>query len=202
VIIFSRIHHAHGHEGHHGDCGNHDVSDEIVNADMSRMQKYKKRRQAHNLCQQCIEIEVAFHVITNQAGTSNADTYLNDQTLDDELVLLNERFSQTPFLFVHRQTTRTVNDFWSSVNTHQNRDIATNVIVPALRIGGSDVANVFYTDGSCIGFSGFASFPYEQGFYPNDQYSSQDRIFMCSQSSGRTETTLPHEFGHWLGLRK
>lgn len=186
-------------DGHGGDCGTHEVSEKIIANDVSRMQPYQSRANGSVLCQQCIVVQVVFHVITNQAGTSTANT-LTDQALAEEIRLLNERFVATPFKFNHRQTTRTVSDAWSSVDTHQNKQIV-DTIVPALRVGGPDVVNVFYTDGTCNKFAGFASFPQEYGFYPSDQYTLRDRIFMCSSITGPTETTLAHEFGHWFGLR-
>lgn len=164
------------------------------------MQRYKKSNLLRNLCEQCIDIKVVFHIITNQAGTSESNS-LSDSVLAEELQILNDRFVGTPFSFSHLMTIRTVNDYWSFVDTYENKDVVDTITAQG-RVGEANTANIFYTDGTCTGYSGFASFPNDKGFYPSGMYSIKDRIFMCPKYYGPDETTLAHEFGHWLGLRK
>jgi Pregnancy-associated plasma protein-A len=224
----------------HFDCGTHDVPDDVSQQIRSRLAKYKGQRDdssllssensnnsttrrslSSKLCTGCHKIDLVFHVIEDEKRKSDASRYLTDSNIALEVRTLNENFRKTPFQFIHRNTTRTINDKWAFGKVYEKTEVfgrgritpLVSSIVAALRVGGPDVANVFFQDNgppttttssSCT--ANFASIPQELGMFPEDVYSNRDYIFICPQSivagpRGRVnKAALTHEMGHWLGL--
>jgi hypothetical protein len=193
------------HDHDHSKCGTHDPTAEEVSKDVERMSKYKARRrsrsQARSLCVGCVVIDVIFHVLEDEGRQSHAIRFLTDDSIAEQMEVLNEHYAQTPFRFAHRETVRTTNDEWAFERTF-NQDLG-KTITAGLRKGGADVANIFYTDGTCLDAGGFAAMPFEYGMFPEDTYSKYDFLFLCSWTisagDNRHGSTLTHEMGHWLG---
>lgn len=154
----------------------------------------------------CVEVEVAFHIIEDRNGESNAAKLWTQTAIEEEIGRVNEDFAPlTPFEFKLLKITRTKNDAWSQMDDDDDDGI--DLISKTLRVGGGDVLNVFVLDGLCRKKGGFAQYPYEHGWWPQDTFSPKDRVFMCATNIGLDWTgdtyhkTTTHEIGHWLGLR-
>ena len=159
--------------------------------------KYVKKTQ----CTGCTAIDIVFHII----GTtnSNAARLWTDVSIQQEVDRTNAHFSSTPFRFRRRRVIRTANSEWGSA-TVASAEVRES-IVSSLRVGGADVANVFVTDGTCKTTGGYGTYPRDRGFFPPNQYSKKDYIFICATDTGHMygdvyHTLITHELGHWLGL--
>jgi hypothetical protein len=186
----------------HQDCAFEDtISPEQKRIDRQRMSKDKQQQRSFSssLCTRCISIDIVFHVI----GNSNDVRLWTDAAVDQEVNRINQHFSSTPFRFVRPRVIRTQNNEWA--NARINNDRVRDDIVASLRVGGPDVANIFVTDGTCQTTGGYATFPFDHGFFPTNQYSMEDYVFICSTYIGKLNnefhhTIITHELGHWLGL--
>eukprot|EP00547_Thalassionema_nitzschioides_P014090 CAMPEP_0194244646 /NCGR_PEP_ID=MMETSP0158-20130606/11666_1 /TAXON_ID=33649 /ORGANISM="Thalassionema nitzschioides, Strain L26-B" /LENGTH=846 /DNA_ID=CAMNT_0038980195 /DNA_START=88 /DNA_END=2625 /DNA_ORIENTATION=+ len=143
-----------------------------------------------------IDIDVYAHVLTRQ---SNSDvTY---RILQEEINnLVNVDFQDTPFEFHFKGVDYTSHSRWNDIDGSDDDD--TDDATAALRIGGGDVLNLFLAEGLCdANLGGFAQYPYEQGWFPPNQYSHKDRVYLCPSVLLGDSRTVTHEIGHWLGLR-
>jgi hypothetical protein len=159
---------------------------------------------ARALCNGCVSVDLVFHILANNQGNSDAVTIWTSQAISDEVARINQHFSSTPFTFKMLQTVTTRNTEYSSSSIEN--DFLIDEMVASLRVGGSDVANIFVTDGTCKTTGGFANYPRDHGWFPEGTYSYKDRIFMCSTQLGEIyngyfHTLVTHELGHWFGLR-
>jgi hypothetical protein len=147
-------------------------------------------------CTQCREIEIVFHVLANVAKTNDAATMWPDDRFIKEISTLNSLWSNTPFKFKFRSSTRQSNDAWAVGDVFN--PTFTKEVVGALRVGGRATANVFINDGPVCSTGGFARAAVTQQFFPVDQFSSNDYIFLCGGIEDKNLVT--HEFGHWFSL--
>lgn len=153
-------------------------------------------RKLQTLCTQCYRIDLVFHVLGNGAGDNNAAKFWTDAKIKQEVDNLNQRWANTPFLFIFKSTTRQKDDAWA-VGDVYNMGF-TNDVVGKLRVGGRTTANVFINDGTVCNTSGFARSAITTQFFPVDQFSRADFIFLCGDVTDPTLFT--HEMGHWLSL--
>lgn len=219
VAVACTANSAMGHDNHphHLGCGTPDPSDEDLKNIEKRVTRYKTRhksRAVRALCVGCVDIEVVFHVVADTAGGSDTSLYMTDANIAHQVDILNQHFRQTPFRFVNRATTRTINDEWvygivyHLVSAFWGVGASTELaatITAALRVGGPDVVNIFYVDGGADGcfFASFASRPNELGMFPAGMYSKKDIIFLCPSTISPhiiDYGDMAHEIGHWLGL--
>ena len=161
----------------------------------------QKRYLSKALCTGCVVIDIVFHIIGT--ANSNAARLWTDVSIAQEVDRINQHFSSTPFRFNKRRVIRTANSAWGSANV--GTATARESIVSSLRVGGADIANVFVTDGTCKTTGGYGTYPRDRGFFPHNQYSKKDYIFICATDTGIMyddvyHTLITHELGHWLGL--
>lgn len=173
--------------------------DEQKSLDAKRMYSLV-RSTARSLCIGCVKVEIVFHIVG--ASNSNAARLWTDDAIQDEVDRVNQHFSSSPFQFTARAI-RTARSDWGS--TRIGKEAVRQEITAGLRVGGIDVANVFVTDGTCITTGGYANYPRDYGFFPPNQGSMSDYIFLCATDMGIMyddvyHTILTHELGHWLGL--
>jgi hypothetical protein len=153
-------------------------------------------RKLQAACIQCRTIEVVFHILGNVAKTNDAATMWPDERFIKEVNTLNSLWSNTPFKFKFRSSTRQSNDYWAFGDAFN--PTFTTEVVSALRVGGRATANVFVNDGPVCSTGGFARAAVTQQFFPIDQFSSSDYIFLCGGLDDKNLVT--HEFGHWFSL--
>lgn len=225
--------HDHDQDGYSG-CGTPDPSIEDLTQFEARMHKYMARSSVASsdiagrssriaapraqLCTGCVYIDVCFHVVVDAQRKSKTSLYLTDDNIAEQVRVLNQHFSDTPFRFQHKITTRTIDDNWvygvvfqrSTTTVGAGRATALALrIASTLRMGGPDVVNIFFVDGSpdSVCPANFASTPTERGMFPYGTYSGRDNIFLCPGAIARSgspfsylATSATHEIGHWLGL--
>lgn len=137
-------------------------------------------------------IPVAFHVITN-GSTGN----VSDQTLNDQITVLNNAYAGTEFSFRLASIDRTSNASWFNMTLGSAAEAqAKNALV----ISPQTTLNFYTTNGG--GLLGWATFPWELAANPNLDgvvvlYSSLPGGASAPFNEGDTGT---HEIGHWLGL--
>jgi hypothetical protein len=149
-------------------------------------------------CVRCETVEVVFHILGNAAGTSDAATLWTDENIQGEIANLNEKWSNTPFQFVHQTTTRHFRDDWASGDG--TADWFADSIAAELRIGGRTTANVFVNDGNICSVSGYSKSAFSANMWPVDQFSKADHIFLCGKVvHTNNPDILTHELGHWFG---
>jgi len=153
-------------------------------------------RQLGSLCTQCETVQIAFHILGNSAGNNKAAAYWHDNRINWEVDFLNERWASTPFKFMLRKVTRQTNNNWSSGNVYD--PVFISDVVDKLRAGGRTTVNVFVNDGNVCGFSGYAKRALSLQFFPVDEFSLYDWVFLCGGT--RNNNILLHELGHWLRL--
>eukprot|EP00548_Thalassiothrix_antarctica_P015011 CAMPEP_0194176102 /NCGR_PEP_ID=MMETSP0154-20130528/10083_1 /TAXON_ID=1049557 /ORGANISM="Thalassiothrix antarctica, Strain L6-D1" /LENGTH=870 /DNA_ID=CAMNT_0038890169 /DNA_START=186 /DNA_END=2795 /DNA_ORIENTATION=+ len=149
-----------------------------------------------------VEIEIIFHIIEDENRRGDAAQLWTPSAIEDEVDAINADYEITPFRFKVKRINRVRNNNWNQVSS--TNDDRVEDISHALREGGGDVLNIFVVDGLCDGgLGGFAQYPYEQGWFPEGQYSYKDRVFICAGvlSSSDQRSTTTHEIGHWMGLR-
>ena len=162
----------------------------------------KTRTTPRVLCTRCVTIDMVFHIIGT--SDSNAARLWTDTAIQEEVKRVNQHFAVTPFRFSSvPRIVRTTNKVWgqASIGSASTRE----EIVESLRFGGADVVNIFVTDGTCKTTGGYGTYPHDHGFFPPNQYSKRDYIFICATDLGHMyddvyQTLITHELGHWLGL--
>ena len=160
----------------------------------------RARSTARSLCIGCVTVDIVFHIVG--ASNSNAARLWTDSAIQGELARVNQHFASSSFRFTSR-VIRTARSDWGS--TKITKEKVRQNITAGLRVGGVDVANVFVTDGTCLSTGGYANYPRDYGFFPPNQGSMSDYIFLCATDTGIMyddvyHTILTHELGHWLGL--
>lgn len=137
---------------------------------------------------QAIVVPTYFHVMTD-----GSDGDISNETLDQQINVLNEGFSQYGFTFDLLGTTRNNNADWYNANDESN-------MKTTLRVGGSSTLNIYFNRAN--GYLGYATLPTWYEFDPVD-----DGVVILSGSvpggdvqSYNLGKTLIHEVGHWLGL--
>lgn len=161
----------------------------------------QKRYLTNALCTGCVVIDIVFHIIGT--SNSNAARLWTDVSIAQEVDRVNQHYASTPFRFNKRRVIRTANSVWGSATV--GSAAARESIVSSLRVGGADIANVFVTDGTCKTTGGYGTYPRDRGFFPSNQYSNKDYVFICATDTGIMydgvyHTLITHELGHWLGL--
>jgi len=146
---------------------------------------------------QPIQIQIAFHVIQDSAGSNTASLELLTRQIDR----LNASFSGA-FIFSLGSVETIVNDRWF---LSQIRSEAFNQMVSSLRVGDAGTLNVYVLDpyrvrpGDAVGYS---SFPWN--YVTNPELDGVSVFFgaLPGGTSARFNEgkTLVHETGHWLGL--
>ncbi|KAK0657929.1 hypothetical protein B0T16DRAFT_317900 [Cercophora newfieldiana] len=155
---------------------------------------------ARDLGNSSIVIDTYVHIVTN--STKLEDGWVSNQTIIDQITVLNARFSLSQISFVLKGATRTVNPAWAIQPSDAN-DLAMR---RALRKGDYKTLNLYYqTDaasGSTLGVC----------YYPRAVKPGSDEFFVdgCNMQhftlpGGRAKNynlgiTTVHEVGHWLGL--
>jgi hypothetical protein len=140
-------------------------------------------------------INVYFHVVSS--GTTASQGNISDQTINSQMNVLNNAFSQWGWTFNLVATTRTVNSTWYN-NCYGSSESA---MKSALRQGSADDLNV-YTCNPSGGILGYATFPSSYNSAPSKDgvvllYSSLPGGSAAPYNEGDTGT---HEVGHWMGL--
>jgi hypothetical protein len=156
-----------------------------------------------------ITIPIWFHIITDGLNGQLTDAQINQQ-----LLVLNQRYSSMGIAFVGQGITRTDNSDW-----YYNCGIDNNGIdFPAaadmkknLRQGWRDELYVYLVNLDRAGLLGYATFPWEI-YGEDDPYYygnavSKDGVVLDNKTipGGSAKgynlgMTLVHEVGHWLGL--
>eukprot|EP00546_Thalassionema_frauenfeldii_P002821 CAMPEP_0178930854 /NCGR_PEP_ID=MMETSP0786-20121207/21544_1 /TAXON_ID=186022 /ORGANISM="Thalassionema frauenfeldii, Strain CCMP 1798" /LENGTH=729 /DNA_ID=CAMNT_0020607583 /DNA_START=194 /DNA_END=2380 /DNA_ORIENTATION=+ len=188
------------------DCGtDHVLSEEDEHVDYLRMQAIQRvvgddiSRQNFMPPIGSIRIDVYAHVLTT---SRNSDVTRN--MMRDEIDMVNIDFEDTPFVFQLKGLSYTSNSRWNDITGRggDDEDDEIDEAVRELRVGGSNTLNLFLSDGLCeVNLGGFAQYPYEHGWYPPNQFSEKDRVFLCPSVLLGDSRTVTHEIGHWLGLR-
>lgn len=186
--------------GHLEECGTNDPTPEQLRRGEAMMATYHNTRRVkrsraaiiggdEGLCKQCIEVDVAFHIMEDEQQMSNASTLWTDDGIDGEIMLLNNRFNETPFRFSLVNTTRTYNDTMSTTGKRSRVPWEINIqylsIAQLLRVGGANTMNVIVNSGICphqLGFVGDLAL--DQGMFPNDTFSATDFIGICENIIG------------------
>eukprot|EP00546_Thalassionema_frauenfeldii_P009955 CAMPEP_0178922884 /NCGR_PEP_ID=MMETSP0786-20121207/16408_1 /TAXON_ID=186022 /ORGANISM="Thalassionema frauenfeldii, Strain CCMP 1798" /LENGTH=312 /DNA_ID=CAMNT_0020597311 /DNA_START=70 /DNA_END=1004 /DNA_ORIENTATION=- len=185
------------------DTDNITLTEEEEHYDKLRMEYYSSKAAISRTRQipspGSITIHVRFHLFIDE-GRRRETSRVTDKMLEEELEMVNFDFGSTPFRFRMIDVSRTYDDDWNRIDGSNHGNIEEATL--ELREGGSDVVNVFVTDGLCdAGLGGFAQYPYEHGWYPEGTFSEKDRIFLCPIVLLGSSRTVTHEIGHWLGLR-
>jgi len=154
--------------------------------------------------QRAVTIDMVFQIVDNYEGNSVASRLWTTPAIIEEVNRINQHFSETAFQFRLTSIIRTNNDKWA-IAQYRDTEVL-NEMVAHLRIGGSDVLNIFVNDGLCSTMAGVGSFPEAGPFFPDGQASLRDRVLICSTRIGIIEgnifdTVVTHEIGHWMGLR-
>lgn len=138
-----------------------------------------------------LRIPVYFHVFQ----WSNTVGNVSNATLRKGfLTALNAGFRDTPFQFVFRGATHTVNRKWFQC-------LGQRRYKPSLRQGGNDALNVYVCDTvGGLGVGGDSYFPFIRR--TKRRYLDGVRILHPALNGGifAAAQILVHEVGHWLGL--
>jgi len=141
-----------------------------------------------------VTIPVAVHVVMDNAGNYN----VSDQTINQQMQVLNQAYNGTSFSFNHVLTTRTFNTKWSNhrYGSRDERQMKQNLAVdPATTL------NLYFCNIG-QGLLGYATFP---DMYPEDSYMHGVVCLYASAPGGAAAPynegdTATHEVGHFLGL--
>lgn len=209
--------HSHAHGPDHKSCGTKDLNPAELDLDMKRMRKWGRGRSRaegslETVCIGCVNINMYFHVFTNGTTPSpdhdptvdpSPDDLLSDEGIANQMQVLTQQFTGSPFTFTLVETIRYINV--SLANADERTQGSLVEAIHANRRGGKDVANVYWYSGSCKTECGEATFPNGLGIFPSDVYDQGDYIEMCPYCMANSllddrNPTLTHELGHWLGL--
>lgn len=140
-------------------------------------------------------IGVYIHVITG-----NGEGALSQDVIDQQIEVLNNAFSVTPFNFAVQSVQVVDNPAWRDLSLDSNYD-AVYEMQSTLRQGTAQTLNLYITS-LADDLLGFASFPDEYQSYP-----AEDGVVIEWRSlpGGDFEgydlgITTVHEVGHWMGL--
>ena len=141
-------------------------------------------------------IPVYFHVINQGTGIENGD--VPQALIDAQLVVLNDAFRTTPFVFSLVSVDRTTNATWFNLS---QGSAAETQMKTALRKGGKNALNL-YSVKPGGGLLGWATFPWSYAANPLKDgvvllHSSLPGGSAAPYNLGHNAT---HEVGHWFGL--
>lgn len=173
-------------------CGVRDLShEEFLTAENKRHQKLHDLGSSRTAG---ANIPVHMHVITNSQGAGK----LSDQTINDQIAVLNAAYKTGAWTFSLASTDVTSNDQWFTMTpgSKAEKDAKTT-----LRKGGSGELNL-YSANIGQGLLGWATFPKD---YTSAPEMDGVVILYTSFPGGSAEhyaegDTGTHEVGHWMGL--
>ncbi len=140
-------------------------------------------------------INVYWHVITNNAGTSGA---ISQARIDDQIDVLNDAYAPWGWQFNLAAVDTTANSNWFGAGPGTNNERS---MKQALRQGGADDLNIYSTNPGG-GYLGWATFP---SSYSRRTWDDGVVILHSSTPGGNAAPynlgdTATHEVGHWMGL--
>ncbi len=141
-------------------------------------------------------VNVYFHVINKGAGIANGD--VSQQTINDQIAILNAAYNPAGISFALVNVDRTTNATWYTMTPGSTAEAQAKT---ALHQGTADDLNI-YSANIGQGLLGWATFPWD---YPSRPlmdgvvllYSSLPGGGAVPYDEGDTGT---HEVGHWAGL--
>ena len=159
------------------------------------IRKRRRGRASPVLCTQCVTVPTYVTVFQNDSGGGSE---VDQDKVDEQIAVLNERFADTPFTFNLVQTRfETDNDLYDSMEDQEE------FIGDAFREGGLGDLNI-YIGG--VNSGSVAFFPPVQPD-GDDTFFSGDGTFVAIDTVPGGESTccnlgltLVHEVGHWFGL--
>ncbi|XP_078369717.1 uncharacterized protein LOC144653558 isoform X2 [Oculina patagonica] len=170
--------------------------DSILMKNVIQRQDPDAYRALFNSNMQCKEqylVPIAWHVIYNSKGEGN----VTDTMLEDQVKVLNEAFSDSPFRFTTRSVDRTMNELWFNECRVQQRKIR-----PALGISPATTLNIYTCQFKNPTMIGTATFPWEE----NESNILHGVAMFYKTLPGGGMATLDlgdnavHEIGHYFGL--
>jgi len=199
-------------------CGAEDLDPIELEKHEHEIQDYRKRLSTEvwkSMSSRVITVPVYFHVLTDSSGNG----YINDQTILQQMDILNDAFSgvisnysecgfeyenfpTTPFNFTLMDIIRTQDDdlfqMETSTSFRERR---------SLHIGSCDTLNIFTGSANFLGFARFPLACAPAGNTSPDVVNRGDSVLVHygSLPGGISDRynegdTLVHEVGHWLGL--
>ena len=165
-------------------CGSVNPSREEEEQDLEQMKEWKRHFTSHPSTRRrlqeygSVEINLHYHVFRRADNSED----ISDEVLMEQFRVLNDSFANTPFKFVLQPINRYDNDEWADYDFRSQAESNNFAITKDLRIGGPDALNIYFNQGICETVAGFASFPLNDGYYPNGSYSPHDGIWMCSMT--------------------
>ena len=183
VMMFVVV--AHGHDI---GCGTRDKTPLELASDVYEMTKWRRHHptthddgRRRRLCNRCITIPV-HHIVLSSTNPSDAQ-------LIEQMRVLNDAFSNTPFTFSHASTRRPSIQQYDHANTNLLSDIGTaKSIAQEHRRGATDTLHVYWNLGACQSAVGFSRLPHSQGFYyPDGEGDPLDGIWMCANVAPGSE---------------
>ncbi|KAF8271758.1 metalloprotease [Lactarius quietus] len=174
------------------------ICDEVIAEVEKDFQSKKVSRSLAERAPGSAEIEVYFHVIS--ADETPEGGSLSDDSISDQMQVLNNDFENSGLSFFLVNVSRTVNDDWfknAAPNTTQQDEMK-----QSLRQGGPATLNIYSVGFRSTDHLGYATFPSNYSDQPENDgvvflYSSVPGGAMKNYNGGRTVT---HEVGHWVGL--
>jgi hypothetical protein len=178
-------------------CSTRHVTDDEKRVEDQVVARYRTNRLMSGLSAMrtvgSVTIPVYFHVISN-----GSEGNVTDNTIAQQIQVLNSAYAQTPFRFSLVGTTRTSNANWFAMGPNTAAETQAKT---ALRRGGAGTLNI-YSANPGGGLLGWATFPNNYAGSP-----SRDGVVILfgSMPGGTTAPynlgdTGTHEVGHWLGL--
>jgi hypothetical protein len=140
-------------------------------------------------------INVYWHTLTNNAGTSGA---VSASAIDDQIDVLNDAYAPWGWSFNLVSTDVTANTTWFGAGPGTN---AERNMKQALRQGGADDLNIYSTNPGG-GYLGWATFPssYNRRSWDDGVVILYSSIPGGSAAPYNLGDTATHEVGHWMGL--
>ncbi|KAK0631351.1 extracellular metalloprotease NCU07200, partial [Immersiella caudata] len=146
-----------------------------------------------------IVIETYVHIVNNSSRVE--DGYVSNQTIADQLTVMNARFSPSRIAFSLKGITRAINGRWA-VAPNETDDLAMR---KTLRTGDYKALNLYIQADAGEGLLG-------ECYYPDNVEPNSDDFFRdgckikaatlpggADAGNNRGITTV-HEVGHWFGL--
>ncbi|KAF4443962.1 hypothetical protein F53441_11280 [Fusarium austroafricanum] len=145
-----------------------------------------------------VEINTYVHVIA--AGKKEEEGYLSQDTVKQQMDLLNKSYKQWNFSFKLIKTTRTINESWADTpGGHPGKNETEGDLRGALREGTYKDLNLFFINEMVP--SGMCQLPVPN---PTEKDILYDGCLMRPRNFGKLPPDFGkvtvHEVGHWLGL--